>query len=173
MADKAPVAGQKIKRKFMAHFIDSALPDAGKAVYVRLGTDLEEFNVEMNANVETKNNILNETSVSLDSYQPQASADPFYAVVGDPLFERLQGIVDERQTLDDLKTTVVEVHLWKEDSVATGSFEAYQEEVIIEVSSYGGDTTGYQIPFNVHHTGKRVKGKFVLATKTFTADSEE
>ena len=47
---------------------------------------------------------------------------------------------------------------------------AYREEVIIEVSSYGGDTTGYQIPFNVHHTGNRVKGKFVLATKTFTAD---
>ena len=39
----------------------------------------------------------------LDSYQPQATADPFYAVVGDPMFERLQGIIDERQTLDDLK----------------------------------------------------------------------
>ncbi|RHV69840.1 hypothetical protein DXB18_01305 [Clostridium sp. OM02-18AC] len=172
MAEKAPVAGQKIKRKFMAHFIDSALPDAGSPAYVRLGTDLEEFNVEMNANVETKNNILGDTSVTLDSYQPQASADPYYAVVGDPMFERLQGIVDERQTLDDLKTTVVEVHLWDEVSEAAGSFVAYQEEAIIEVSSYGGDTTGYQIPFNVHHTGNRVKGKFVLATKTFTADSE-
>ena len=30
MANKAPVAGQKIKRKFMAHFIDSALPGAGE-----------------------------------------------------------------------------------------------------------------------------------------------
>jgi hypothetical protein len=26
MADKAPIAGQKIKRKFMGNFIDSALP---------------------------------------------------------------------------------------------------------------------------------------------------
>ena len=156
----------------MAHFIDSALPGAGEPAYVRLGTDLEEFNVEMNANVETKNNIIGDTSVTLDSYQPQASADPYYAVVGDSLFERLQDIVDERQTLDDLKATVVEVHLWDEISEAAGSFVAYREEVIIEVSSYGGDTTGYQIPFNVHHTGNRVKGKFVLATKTFTADSE-
>ena len=172
MTDKAPVAGQKIKRKFMAHFIDSALPEAGKPAYVRLGTDLEEFNVEMNANVETKNNILGGTSVTLDSYQPQASADPYYAVVGDPLFDRLQDIVDDRQTLDDLKTTVVEVHLWDEDSGTSGTFVAYQEEAVIEVSSYGGDTTGYQIPFNIHHTGNRVKGKFVLATKTFTADSE-
>ena len=130
MADKAPIAGQKIKRKFMGNFIDSALPGTKETAYVRLGKDLEEYNVEMNANVDTKNNILGETSVTLDSYQPQATADPFYAVVGDPMFERLQG------------------------------------------SSYGGDTTGYQIPFNVHHTGNRVKGTFALETKTFTPDSE-
>ena len=48
---------------------------------------------------------------------------------------------------------------------------AYKEDGIIEVVSYGGDTTGYQIPFNVHSTGNRVKGTFDLATKTFTADS--
>ena len=86
--------------------------------------------------------------------------------------ERLQGIIDERQTLDDLKTTVVEVHLWESASGAAGSYVAYREDVIIEVSSYGGDTTGYQIPFNVHHTGNRVKGTFALETKTFTPDSE-
>jgi len=151
----------KIKRKFMANFIDSAT--SGTAAYVRLGTDLEESNVEMNAN------ILGETSVSIDSYQPQASVEPYYAVVGDPLFARLQKIVDERQTLDDLKTSVVEVHLW-EDAGAADTYVAYKEDAMIEISSYGGDTTGYQIPFNVHLTGNRVKGKFVLATKTFTAD---
>ena len=49
----------KIKRKFMAHYIDAAAPAAsgGTAKYVRLGKDLEEFNVEMNANVDTKSNI--------------------------------------------------------------------------------------------------------------------
>lgn len=165
----------KIKRKFMAHYIDAAAPAAsgGTAKYVRLGKDLEEYNVEMNANVETKNNILGETSVNLDSYQPQASAEPYYAEIGDPLFERLQAIIDERQTLDDLKTSVVEVHLWEEHETKTGSYVAYKEDAIIEVSSYGGDTTGYQIPFNVHHTGNRVKGLFALATKTFTEDGKE
>ena len=161
----------KIKRKFMAHFIDTALSGTSTPVYSRLGKDLEEYNVEMNANVEARNNILGETSVNLDSYQPQASVEPYYAEIGDPLFERLQKIVDERQTLDDLKTSVVEVHLWEEDETTSGSYVAYKEEAIIEVSSYGGDITGYQIPFNVHHTGNRVKGKFVLATKTFTADA--
>lgn len=161
----------KIKRQFMANFIDSALPSASAPAYVRLGKDLEEYNVEMNANVETKNNILGETSVTLDSYQPQASVEPFYAETGSPLFERLQGIIDERQTLDDLKTSVVEVHLWEEDDTTAGSYAAYKEDAIIEVSSYGGNTTGYQIPFNVHHTGNRVKGLFAVAAKTFTPDA--
>lgn len=169
MANETEVTG-KIKRKFMAHFIDASVSGAGE--YVRLGKDLEEYNVEMNANVETKNNIWGETTVNLDSYQPQASADPYYAEVGDPLFERLQGIIDDRQTLDDLKTTIVEVHLWDEDDSAEGVYVAYREDAIIEVSSYGGDTTGYQIPFNVHHTGNRTKGLFTLSSKSFTADGE-
>lgn len=164
-----PAVTGKIKRKFMAHYINAALPSASQATYERLGKDLEEHNVEMNANVDTKNNILGETSVNLDSYQPQSSVEPYYAEAGNQLFERLQGIIDERQTLDDLKTDVVEVHLW--ESAASGSYTAYKEEAIIEVSSYGGDYTGYQIPFNLHYTGVRTKGTFNVSTKTFTEAS--
>ena len=36
------------------------------------------------------------------------------------------------------------------------------------MQSYGGDTTGYQIPFNVHYTGVKTKGSFDPATKKFT-----
>lgn len=161
----------KIERKYMAHYIDAST--TGTPNYVRLGQDLEEYNVEMNANVETKRNILGNVSTIIDGYEPQANVEPYYADDDDPMFERLQKIVDERLTLDKVKTTVVEVHLWEpvEDSVNT--FVAYREDAIIEVSSYGGDTTGYQIPFNLHHIGNRVKGTFNVSTKTFTSDSEE
>lgn len=170
------MSNKKVERKYMAHFIDSAEPaETGEhvAVYERLGKQLEEFNVEMNANVETKNNILGETSVDLDSYQPSVSVEPYVAVVGEGIFERLQKIVDERRVLDDLKTTVLDVHLWEENETTKGSFVAYREDAIIEVVSYGGDTTGYQIPYNLHLTGNRVKGLFALETKTFTPDAAE
>lgn len=157
----------KIQRKWMAHYIDASL--TATASYVRLGKDLEEYSADMNPNVNSKRNILGESSVSIDSYEVQASVSPYYAEVDEPLFEKLQSIVDERKTLDDLKTTVVEVHLWEEDATAAGSYVAYKEDAVIEVSSYGGDQTGYQIPFNIHYTGNRVKGLFALATKTFTA----
>lgn len=158
---------EKIKRKYMAHFINSS--KASSPVYVRLGKDLEEYKIELNANTEKKSNILGETSVNLTSYQVEGSVEPYYAEDGDPLFIRLQAIIDERQTLDDLTTDVIEVHLWDEDNATPGAYVAYKEDAVIEVSSYGGDTTGYQIPFNIHYTGNRVKGKFVLDTKTFTA----
>jgi len=163
----------KIKRHWMVHYVDAAEPGSTTPNYVRLGDDLEELNVEMNANVETKRNILGKSVTTIDGYEPQSSVEPYYAVAGDALFERLQKIADERLTLDDLKTTVIEVHLWEEDAEAPGSFVAYKEDAIIEVVSYGGDTTGYQIPFNLHHIGNRVKGTFNVSTKTFTEDSEE
>lgn len=155
----------KIQRKFMAHFINSAEPGA-EATYERLGKQLEEFTVEMNANVESTQNILGESNTAIDSYQPSASVEPYVAVKEEGMFARLQAIVDERKVLDALNTTVVEVHLW--ETATGGSYVAYREDAVIEVVSYGGDTSGYQIPYNLHLTGNRVKGTFNLETKTFT-----
>lgn len=157
----------KIARKLMANYIDASLTSS--VAYERLGKDLEEYTVEMNANVETKNNILGESSTNIDSYQPQAGVEPYYADEDDAMYAKLQDIIDNRRTLDDLKTTVVEVHLWEEKT--TGVYVAYREDAVIEVSSYGGDTTGYQIPFNLYYIGNRVKGLFTLATKSFVADT--
>ena len=54
------------------------------------------------------------------------------------------------------------------DKDTAGTYPAVREECYIEVVSYGGDTTGYQIPFNVHYTGVKTKGTFDPATKKFT-----
>lgn len=156
----------KIERKLMAHFINTA--EAGKeSVYERLGKDLEEYKAELSAQVDKKQNILGETSVVLSSYQKQASVEPYYAEKGTGLFTRLQGIVDDSKVLDDVKSDIVEVHLW-ETPTSAGVYPAIREEIVIEVVSYGGDTTGYQIPFNVHYTGVKTKGTFNASTMAFT-----
>lgn len=155
----------KIERKLMAHYINTdttgSTPD-----YVRLGQDLEEYSPEMSAEVETKKNILGQTSILISGYEKTADVKPYYAENGDKLFERLQAIIDGDLILDDLKTDVVEVKLW--ETAAEGTYPAIKEEAYIEVSSYGGDTTGYQIPFTLHYTGVKVKGTFNVTTNTFT-----
>ena len=158
----------KIERKYMAHYLNAAF-NTETPSYVRLGADLEEYSPELSANVEKKSNILGQTSVTIDSYQKQGAVSPYYAEKGDPLVEKLQAIIDGDLVLDDLKTDIVEVKLWGEET--SGAFPAVREECYIEVSSYGGDTTGYQIPFNVHYTGVKTKGTFNPATKAFTASA--
>ena len=159
----------KIERKYLAHFINASMPGED-AAYERLGTDLEEYSPEMAAQVDTKKNILGETSILISSYEKTASVEPYYAEKGAALFNRLQDIIDNQLVLDDLKSDVIEVKLW--DGLENGTaFPAYREDVYIEVTSYGGDTTGYQIPFTLHYTGVKVKGTFDVATKKFTPDA--
>ena len=155
----------KIERRYMAHYLNAGFGESDN--YCRLGADLEEYSPEMTANVEKKSNILGQTSVVIDSYQKQGEVSPYYAEAGDPLFEKLQAIVDGDLVLDDLKTDMVEVKLWAD--AAETSYPAVKEECYIEIVSYGGDTTGYQIPFNVHYTGVKTKGKFDVVTRKFTA----
>lgn len=156
----------KIERKYMAHFLNGAKPGE-EAVYERLGQDLEEFAPELSAQVETKKNILGENSVVISGYEKTAAVEPYYAQAGSALFTRLQEIIDGDLVLDDLKADVVDVKLWDEND--NGAYPAVKETVYLEITSYGGDTTGYQIPFTLHYTGEKVKGTFNLSTKTFTA----
>lgn len=151
----------KIERKFLAHYIQ-----CGEGAYVRLGKDLEEYSPEMSAQVEKNKNILGETSISICGYEKTGQVEPYFAEKGDPLFEKLQAIIDGDLVLEDLKTSVVEVKLWEEGA---NGFPAVKEEAYIEVTGYGGDTAGYQIPFTLHYTGIKQKGTFNPDTKTFTA----
>ena len=43
----------KIERKYLAHYINTAMPEED-AAYERLGKDLEEFSPELAAQVDTK-----------------------------------------------------------------------------------------------------------------------
>ena len=102
----------KIERKYLAHFINAAQPGQ-EADYERLGKDLEEYSPELSAQVDTKKNILGETSVLISGYEKSASVEPYYAVAGSTLFDRLQKIIDENLVLDALKADVVEFKLWE------------------------------------------------------------
>ena len=85
-----------IERKLMAHYIDAGFGGDGGGSYtpsyVRLGKDLEEFNVELNPDTETSKNILGESTYKHKGYEVSADADPYYAEKGDALFEKLQAI---------------------------------------------------------------------------------
>ena len=144
--------GTKYERKFLAHFIDSTFGGVvTSAAWKRLGKDLEELNIELNPEEETKRNILGENSTRISGYEVSYSVDTYYAEKGDQLFEKLKYIVDNRSTGDGVLTMVCDVLLDSEGTIES----AWVEDAIVIPQSFGGDTTGVQIPFDVKYNGNR------------------
>ena len=160
---------EKLERRYLAHFIDANFGKSTTTAYTRLGTDLEEYNIEMNPDSETRKNILGETSTIIKGYEPSGNVDTYYAYEGDPLFEHLADIINNRSTGSACKTTAVDVLIKSDGTVEW----AYREDVIVIPQSMGGDTGGVQIPFEIHYNGNRTKGTFDLENKTFTPSTGE
>lgn len=163
----------KAERKYLAHYIDSAFDTTYAAPeYVRLGKDLEEFVVELNPDVETAKNILGENSVKHNGYDASSDADPVYYEYDDALTEKMMKIAMLRQSGDACKTSYVEVLLKPgEDGAEPEVIRAVREDVFVIPNSYGGDTSGVQVPFSINYAGNRTEGTFDIKTKKFTANS--
>lgn len=159
----------KIERKYMAHYINTGTTSSPSWYW--LGDDLEDYSIELNPDTELFKNIKGVTEFRQNGYEPSASSDPFYARQGDALFAKLQKFVDERPTGDQNRMQTLEVHLWEEGSTS-GSYVAWRQDAYVVPSSYGGDTSGYQIPFDINYVGDRTKGMFAVSggSGTFTPD---
>lgn len=161
------------ERKYLAHYLDAAFDTTYAATdYVRMGKDLEEYSVELNPEVETKKNILGENSVNVSGYEASSSVDPYYYEYDETLSEKVMDIAMTRITGNGCKTSTVDVLLkpGSTDEEEPTVVWAYREDCYVVPQSVGGDTTGIQIPFEVHRAGNRVKGTFNIKTKKFTAN---
>ena len=55
-----------------------------------------------------------------------------------------------------------------EGDAAPEVVRAVREDVYVIPTSYGGDTSGVQVPFEIRYAGNRVEGSFDLSAKKFT-----
>lgn len=157
----------KLTRGAHLFYIDTSF-GTGTTSWYLVGKDIEDMSVDLGADTETVKNILDETSVRHNGYEPTIDADPFYADPEDALYPKLKDIAMNRKKGGDCKTKYLEVIV--EDTEAT-SHSAWQEDCYVVPQSVGGDTSGFQIPFQVLPAGNRQAGTATLANKvpTFTA----
>jgi len=169
-----------VERRYLAHFLSvdfninkaAGTNDDGQT-YVRIGSYLEQYQEELNPQVDVRQNILGEQYVVHNGYQVQSNAEPFYIDIDatgrdKALSDRLQEIANDRLNGDKCKTFRVDAlfEVVTEGSTVTiQSLWAYREECVLVPQSVGGDTSGVQIPFQVLNTGNRKKG-----TMTWTMD---
>lgn len=164
----------KLYREAMAHYLDTSFKlTASSATWEIIGDDIEEMSVELNPDIETFKNILGQTKTTDNGYEPTMDADPFYADPDKKIYPKIRDIALGQLKGDDCKTLMLEVIV--EDTEATNHL-AYVQEVIVKPQSYGGDTAGVNIPFQVMFNGERTAG-YVSAESlsggnpTFTAGS--
>ena len=208
---------EKIERKYMAHMIDTAnlcVTTETTSSWYWLGDDLEDYSIELNAEAEIERDMLGNEYIIHDYYELESDSDKFYARSGDPMFAKLQKIIDNLYTGKRCTTNALEVHMWGsptwggatnlESSVnpkAIGLYEkvnnryvlssdtsanssktyyyqqypAIKRRCYITPTSYGGDNSGYQIPFMVKYFNDPdypvASGKYDTSFKEFVVNT--
>lgn len=159
----------RLKRSALLHYLEtsfntsSGLPQS--PAWYLIGKDVEDMSVEMNSDTETIKNILDETSVHDNGYEPAIDVDTYYATPTDgAIYTKLKSIMMNRETGDACRTYILEVIVDNDGS----SFEAWVEEVIVKPTSYGGAQGGVRIPFNIAFSGNRQTGTVTIANKVPT-----
>ena len=152
----------KLKRSAQIHFIatnfdfTAATPTAATAAtWFKIGKHVSDLSVNLNSQTETIKNILDETEVIDNGYEPDFDVDTYYATPTDgDFYTKLKAIAMDRLTGDACRTYVLEVIV---DTDGT-TFDAWVEEAIVKPTSYGGEQGGVSIPYKVSFAGNRVKG---------------
>ena len=161
-----------VKREEFKLFADVSASGAAAPEWELQGDKIEDLSIEMNANVETTADITGVTTTTLDKYEEQTSVEPYRARKESKLFAILYDIVKYRKTLSDVERKFLCVNIF---SNADATYDAWAQDCIIEVQSYGGDTKGLSIPYNIHWTGSRTYGTATITDGkvTFTAATEQ
>ena len=161
----------KLKRSALAHYLDSTF-GGETPVWFIIGQDVEDMSIELNPNLETKTNILDETAVDDNGYEPSTEVDTYYANPSDgEFYEKLKDIAMNRQTGEACRTTILEVLIDK----TAAPFDAWTEDVIIKPQSYGGATGGVRIPYSITFCGNRRQGTVTITDRVpvFTETAAE
>lgn len=154
----------KLKRE--AHRL--YLKTTGMTNYYLVGKGVDDMSVEMNGSFEQTTDITGEVSAVDNGYQPQASVEPYYADPEDEIYPFLKDLALNRKSGDAAKCKYMEVVI---EDTEDSEHDAWQEDCRIEITSYGGDTSGFQIQFNIWPDGNREQGKATYTGKnpTFSA----
>ena len=145
-----------LSREALAHYLDYSFKQTeASATWEILGDDIDDMSVDLNPDTETKKNILGQTKTTDNGYEPSMDADTYYANPDKKLYPKIRDIAMKRLKGADCKTLMLEVLV---EDTSVENHLAYVEEVMVKPQSYGGDTSGVNIPFKVSSDGKRTEG---------------
>lgn len=160
----------KLPRAALAQFLSFDKED-----WTLIGKDTDSMSTSMNPDIETKQNVIGETTTDHKGFSPELAVDTYAARTEDSIYENLLDITMNRRSDDEhtsaylLECVLTEAVNLSDNKTLTG--KAWMEEVTVVPQEYGGDTAAFGIPFNVSPKGGgRVEGTVSVANRvpTFT-----
>lgn len=153
----------KIQRKLVMHFVNVGTTEAPE--WERIGKGVEELTREMNNNVESVTDITGATDVEVTLGNQVSSVSPYKARKESKLFQKLYEIYTDDKELADVEMDFLEVSVF--DEVSEGVYSAIKQRGAVDLKSFGGPTTGVEMPFDINYFGEKEKGNFTLETSTY------
>lgn len=165
----ATIKTGKAKRKELAFFY-KVPGDSGAATYEIIGKGIEEASIDPSAEVESVTDILGNTETTLSSYEKTTELDPVYVDGSSKYAAWLDTLEETNAILDDCRGTYLVVKMYK--TTDENKYVAWEQDAIVELTGFGGDTKGVNLPHTLHWTGERTMGTFDPTTKAFTPASK-
>lgn len=143
-----------------------------------IGKDMDDMSMELNPDVSQTKNVLGDTVVEHNGYTPSLDND-YIARSEDAIYPHLEKIANELLTDEEHTTAyLIEATLTdevKESDTTTLTGKGYKTKGIVSVTSTGGSTSGYTIPFNWQQDGARTQGTVSVTNRvpTFTPATGE
>ena len=142
----------KLTRGAYRTFLDAAFGGTGTPKWWRLGKYTDDLSVNLNPDVSSNKNVWDESYVEDNGYEPSIESTTYYADPTDPIYPKLRDMAMNRLKGDDCRTTILEVIV---EDTAAAKHRAWKEDVVVKPEEYGGNTSGFQIPFSIHFDGNR------------------
>lgn len=139
-------------------------------VFEAIGKDNDELTRSLNNEVESKTNVLGETTVDVTLGAQVTSVDPCYYRTDGLLAKKLKRIYEDDLELDEVVEEFMEIDMTEEST--SNEYPCFRQKAAIDLKSWGGDTKGISTPYELNWVGAKTKGTFNPTTKTFTATVE-
>lgn len=157
----------KVKRE--KHYIGMKVGDSGSAEYELIGKDNDDLSRTLNNEVESKKNVLGETTVEVTQAPQVTTVDPFIIRADSKIAQKLADIYDNDLELDDVVEEFIDVSEF--DEVEPGKYKAFTQKGAIDLKSWGGSKS-LGAPFDINWVGPKTHGTYEVATHTFTEAEE-
>lgn len=145
--------------------------DNENPTWVPIGEDNDEITRELNNEIDAKKNVLGKTNVDHTAGANTTEIDPI-AIRGNDALSAILYMLFKYQLVGD-KATLQCCEVTLADVQADGKYGAFTEDAVVDLKSWGGDTSKLNSPITLNWKGNRTHGVFSTTDNQFSVPTTE